>query len=521
MKNRLTMVVAGVAIAAAAIGCNNDNLTNLNKNPNSPSSVGPGPLFTRATNTSVQRFLGAGFDLRQTEFVAQHMAEVQYPSDDSYATLQGANVQVTFNGAYSAELEDLKKVVQQGDFAKNAAISGPAQVLQAWIYENLTDTWGDVPYSQALAGDSTGGSFTPAYDPQKSIYASLMSTLTRASAGMTAATGAGLGAADPIYGGDLSAWQKFSNSLHARLALRLVNVDPTTANTELKAAFTAPGGLITSNADMAQLVWPGDGIYNNPWSANFQARDDNRISLTFYNILAPASGPVDPRLPIFAQPTQADPSVYAGSPNGVGSIAGKYLKTTSRPGAIFYAGATAYGNFGSTANAKTPSYLMTYAEVAFIQAEAAERNLGGLTPGQAAAFYNAGILASMAQWGVSSSAAATYLANSSIAYKAGVAGLKQIAVQKWIALYSDGSQAWASYRQTCQPSSLKPGPAAVVLYIPRRFPYPISEISVNPANVTAAIARLGGTKQDNFGGMVYWDQPQNAPTCQDVNLNLP
>ncbi len=515
------MVAAGVVLAAAATGCGNDNLTNLNKNPNSPESVGSGPLFTRGVYTSVNRFLGAGFDLRQTSFVAQHMAEDAYPSDDTYGTLLGSNVGGTFTGAYSAELEDLKKVSQKGDAAKNPAVAEPARILSAWVYENLTDAWGDVPYSQALGGDSVGGVLTPAYDPQKSIYAGVMATLTNASTALSTASGPLIGAADPIYQGKLASWEKFSNSLHARMALRLVNVDQATADAELKKAFGAPGGVITTNADNAQLVWPGNGTYDNPWSINFQTRDDNRISLTLYNILQPTGGPTDPRLPIYAQPTQANPAVYNGQPNGTGSTATKYSKTTSRPGAIFYSGSTAYGTMGTSANAKTPSYLMTAAEVNFIEAEAAERSLGGLTPGQAAGFYQAGILASMAQWGVSTTAANAYVSDPSVVYQGGVAGLKQIAIQKWVALYGDGAQAWASFRRTCQPSTIKPGPAAVVNYVPRRFPYATGEVSVNGANVTAAALRLGGTKQDNFGGMMYWDVPQNAPTCQGVNLNLP
>ena len=89
-----------------------------------------------------------------------------------------------------------------------------------------------------------------------------------------------------------------------------------------------------------------------------------------------------------------------------------------------------------------------------IQAEAAERSLGGLTPSQAAGFYNAGITASMNQWGVTDAAAITaYLAQPAVAYKGGTAGLKQIALQKWIALYSDGGQAWFEWRRTCTPDA--------------------------------------------------------------------
>src|SRR6185312_13281028 len=151
-----------------------------------------------------------------------------------------------------------------------------------------------------------------------------------------------------------------------------------------------------SNLDNAVLKWPGDGIYNNPWAVNFASRDDDRMSKTFIDTL---NAEKDPRLQIFAMPSQANGD-YVGQPNGLTNAAAvAYSNTSSRPGAVFYPGPVPYGtgNYGGSGNAY-PSYLMTYAEVAFIQAEAAERGLGGLTQSQAAGFYNAAITASMQQW---------------------------------------------------------------------------------------------------------------------------
>ncbi len=511
---------AGLALAAGAVGCNNDSLTNLNTNPNNPTSAPPGPVFTNAARQSVSRFVGNGFDLRQTEFVAQHWAEAQYPDEDRYARLDPASTQGTWSGgtagggAYAQELKDLKGVAGAGVALKQPGTSGPALILQAWDYEYLTDTWGSIPYSAALAGDSVGGSLTPKYDTQKDIYTGLLATLTRAAADLNGATASNtLGSADPIYGGDPAAWAKFANSLRARLALRLVNVDPATADAQLKAALTDPAGVFTSNADLAQLVWPGDGIYNNPMSDNFSTRDDHRVSKTFAAFLV---GWNDPRLTVFMLPVSdsslSGPGGYAGMPNGLSaSVASTYLKTASRPGAYLWPGVTSVGTIGSALNKKNPSFLMTYAELCFIQAEAAERSLGGLTPAQAAGFYYAGINAAMAQRGVTDAAAiATYLASANVAYKGGTPGLIQIAQQKWISMVDDGAQSWAEWRRTCQPSTIAAGPAAVVNYVPRRFFYPNTEYSLNPTNVAAAVSAQGA---DNFATRIYWDtKPTAAPT---------
>ncbi len=249
---------------------------------------------------------------------------------------------------------------------------------------------------------------------------------------------------------------------------------------------------------------------DNPWAVNFKTRDDHRMSNTIMGLL---QGNSDPRLPIFALPTTADPTKYAGSPNGISparAAAGNYIINASRPGAIFYPGATAYGTFGG-AGSRYPSYVMTYADVAFIRAEAAQRGLGGLSAGQAAGFYNAAILASMAQWGVTTAAANTFLTGANVAYAGGTAGLTQIAQQRWLALFTDGGQAWAEWRRTCQPATVKPGIDASRNVVPRRFEYPVLEYTVNEANVTAAATTQGGP--DVYETRVYWDKsPTAAPT---------
>ena len=86
----------------------------------------------------------------------------------------------------------------------------------------------------------------------------------------------------------------------------------------------------------------------------------------------------------------------------------------------------------------------------------------------------------------------------------------QIAVQKWIALYTDGAQAWAEWRRTCQPSTLVPGPFAIIGTVPRRFEYSNTETSVNGSELSKAVSRQGA---DLFQTRMYWDMnPSAAPT---------
>src|SRR5205085_3843430 len=141
---------------------------------------------------------------------------------------------------------------------------GPALAMQVWDLAYMTDSFGDIPWSQALKADS--GVFAPSYDTQQAVYTAMFAQLTKAATDMAASVAGEptLSSADPIYGGDLGKWEKFANTLHARLAMRIVNVDAALANAELTKALAGPGGVFASNADNAQLKYPGDGVFDNP-----------------------------------------------------------------------------------------------------------------------------------------------------------------------------------------------------------------------------------------------------------------
>ena len=505
---RLSALITAAAATAAVSACDNSKLPTINNNPNAPTTVPAPTLFTNAVQAGVGNWLGSGYDLRNIELVVQHFAENQYISNDYYIGVNSGGANTNFVNAYRSELKDQQLVVNAGKKANDPSLWAPASIMQQWEFGYLTDNWGDVPYSQALAADSSSPILSPAYDPQQQIYSGFFAKLDSAAKGLTGVTASSLGSADQIYFGNNKEWQKFANSLRARYAMRIVNVDPATANTQLAAALA--GGVFTSNADNAQLDWPGDNIFNNPWAVNFSSRDDDRMSKTFVDTLTHYN---DPRLPIYAMHPDSLPNTYAGQPNGLSNdSAVVYSAYSSRPGVIFYPGPVAYGtgNYGGSGG-KQPSYLMTYAELLFIKAEAAERGIGGLTAGQAAGFYSQAITASMNQWGITDPSAITaYLAQPEVAYQGGTAGLKQIALQKWIALYSDGGQAWFEWRRTCVPT-LAPGPQANLSYVPRRIKYPTSEVSSNDANVQAAASRMGG---DQNSTPVWWDKTTASPTCQ-------
>lgn len=499
MKNTRLSVALLAAVAFATTACETD-LTGLNVNPNSPSldtPPPPGTIFTRAVVSTVGQVGGAGYQLSHLSLLTQQTAQTQYPDEDRYIYRAG-NIDVYFNNPYILDLMDYQAVYLVGQTSKDPSVWGPAKVMQTFGFQNMTDIFGDIPYSEALQG-TAGTTLKPKYDAQKDVYYGMLKTLTDATTAM--ASGSGLGSGDPIYAGNVAKWRKFSNALRLRLAMRMQKADAAKANAEIAAAVAAPGGLMTSNADNAALVWPGDGTFDNPWSSNFLTRDDYRMGKPLVDVLIAWS---DPRLAIYAQPTTADPTKYAGQPAGLDNTgAGSYGTLGSRIGALWYPGKTVAGTFGTTAGKTTPTYLMTFAEQNFILAEAANRGMGGVSAAAAKGYYDAGVTASITQWGGTAAQAAAYLATGNVAYKGGADGLTQILMQKWIASFTQGGEAWSDWRRTGIPAGLVPGPKAALSYIPRRMQYSTTEQAVNKESLEAAIARQGA---DAMNTRIWWDK---------------
>jgi Starch-binding associating with outer membrane len=138
MNRRILRVGTGLAFAFVAAACNSDKLTNLNKNPNSPEDVPPGPLFTNAARLSVSRWLGTAYDLRQTEWVAQHLAEVQYNDEDRYLRIHASDTEASFNGAYPGELKDFAQIIAKGTASNSPGTYAPAQAMRTWEFSYLT-----------------------------------------------------------------------------------------------------------------------------------------------------------------------------------------------------------------------------------------------------------------------------------------------------------------------------------------------------------------------------------------------
>ncbi|SDQ79682.1 Starch-binding associating with outer membrane [Chryseobacterium soldanellicola] len=344
-------------------------------------------------------------------------------------------------------------------------------LLMVYTYQNLVDTFGNIPYSQALQLDAHP---LPVYDDGATIYTSLIQKAKADVQSLT--TGSSFGVADYYYQGDISKWKKFGNSLLLKLGVAIADSNPTLAQATVIDAIAT--GVMTSTADNCQLPYQKTSPNYNPLYDALVAsgRDDYIAAAPFVNFLIVNS---DPRISSYYQLNEDDE--YVG-------------QTVGAPGEV-----DVYSRIGEFAHKPDyPGTIMNYTEVAFYLAEAAAR-WNTSTPATA---YATAVQASMNEWGVSNANITTYLA----VHPYNSANWKQsIGLQAWAAFFNQGQTSWNFYRRLDYPVLQAPTTAAQEAggKVPVRMTYPVREQSVNGTNWAAASSAIGG---DKLTTKLFWDK---------------
>ena len=470
-------------VMLTVVGCN--DFGDMNVNPNNPSVPVTASLLTGAQRSvgTLNGQVGPAATNSAPALYVQQISDVTYVEESRYKT-----VNFNYSGWYTGPLNSFQQIINLNTdadtkvaaaaYGSNANQIATARIMKAYVFQWLTDRWGDIPYSQALKGVEN---FSPAFDKQQDIYNDLFKEWKEAAAqfdGGTTVKG------DIILNGNIARWKKFANSLRLIAALRISEADAAKGATEFKAAMA--DGVLASNADNVQYKYLSDLNNENPLYNNYQTtnRKDFGVSDTFIGYLQKVN---DPRLPFIAAKNNL--GEYRGVPYAVFPVTWK---------------AQDISLIAPTLSAQTaPLNILTYAQVMFAQAEAAYR---GWISDDAKTLYEAAIQASMKQWMGSSytdEAYTAYIAQPEVAYDQANA-LERIGNQRWIALFFQGTEAWNSWRRTGFP---KLTPAASPLNggteIPVRLAYPVTANTLNQDNYKEVVARQG---EDDQYTPVWWDK---------------
>ncbi|MBB6109329.1 Starch-binding associating with outer membrane [Mucilaginibacter lappiensis] len=529
MKKRLiySCLLAGATLMA---GCTK-NFDKINTDPTKVTGALFNPNFLMAQAQIQFSNLGYGQLLYQSMW-SQALASTYdyYGNGDKYVyrgSFDSYKANLWNNGYNASTLIDEMKNLIKGNATYNN-LDNCGTIMRMMILERVTDTHGDVPFSQE--GQAKAGIFTPVFDSQQSIYASMLDQLDKATAALDASQAGPT--SDLFYGGNIAQWKKLGYSLMLRAAMRLTKVDATTAQKYAEKAYA--GGTMSSIADNAKVKADYTNGNGNADAGSLLVTDDFREVRWGKTLFDYMNSTNDPRINAIGEISAGTGKkanetevagilpvgIQVGMPNGydLGGGATDISKASNYPGTspadptVTNDAPAPVGNYSRPKFAVYDdrnrfNYLLTYGETELLLAEASTRNWN---TGTAATHFSNALTADMqtvGQFGTTSVNAAdiaTYVA----AHPLNPAtAMQQINMEYYVetATVFNFIETWCNWRRSGYPVlTAVVYPNQFATSIPRRVPYPVTLPSTNGANYTAAVAKLSGG--DTFTARVYWDK---------------
>ena len=397
-----------------------------------------------------------------------------------------------------------------------------AQILKISAWHKATDMFGPIPYKEAGKG-----LITVPYDSQEEVYKSMFKELSDAIEVLTKYADNGnsklLPNADAVYAGDVHKWVVYANSLMLRLAMRVYYADAALSKQYALQAVNHSYGVMKTKDDEAKMERGASLEFKNNLDVLINQYNECRMGSS---MLAYLGGYQDPRLPKYFNTSTVSQAVtvgtygkYSGVPTGHDVSSNDAFRDSSRP----------------AITSTTPTYWMRASEVYFLLAEAALH--GFAVGGTAESLYEKGIEMSFEENGIASSEVADYMSSglkpSAYSFHLTNPGvnvdvpavteattawsgtdeekLEKIMIQKWIALYPNGQEAWTEYRRTGYPklhstiTNYSNGEVDSEVGIRRmRFPTNKSTSAEDIANLESARKLLRGGL-DKAGTRLWWD----------------
>ena len=490
---KIKIFVAVLVVATSLCAC--DNLESLNENPNNPTSVYPSLLLPKVCQDAFYRGTDGMY------------ADKMVVQTDGHNSEQFFEWNKGSFGTYDNQLLQVTKMNEEANKLGKTEYDGLYHFFRAYYFYNLTLTFGDIPYTEALKGEKAG-LFSPKYDKQETVFAGILDELEKANEELEqVASEKTVISGDIIYDGDAKKWQKLVNSFRLKVLMTLSHKS-VVGNHQIKDEFLEVSKLplMSGIADNGQLIYKdqADNRYpqfNAQWSGFYMDK-------TFIEKLAERK---DPRLFLYALPTNeaanagkkvTDFSAYAGGDptvpygNNIDLVkSGKISQINSRY---------------RTNPTGEPTILMGYAELQQILAEAVVR---GWIQGDAKQYYENGVKASFdwyhtyagdySQY-VTDAAASAYLQGDKVKWNDQLSNeqkIERIIFQKYcVSFFQGGWDPFFEHLRTGYPefAHLADNP------IPYRWMYPDTENKYNTQNVEEAVKSQFGENNDKITAMPWW-----------------
>jgi hypothetical protein len=478
MKKKYLLLLVLVASFTACT----DKFEEFNTDVKNPAIVQGESLFSNAQRLMARQISSTNVNRNIFKLVSQYWTECTYIDEANYDLTNRSIPDNIFNQYYIGFLKDFQEAALLIEATTPTSTVGETEktnklaiieLLNVYAYQNLVDIFGDIPYSGAMNITN----ISPKYDDAATIYQDLITRIDNALSDLDASQGS-FGSADLIYGGDVDLWKKFGNSLKLKIGITLADANATLAKTTVEAAVAA--GVFETNVDNALFPFL-TAVHTNPLYEDIiqSGRNDFVPANTIVDIMNDLS---DPRRPFYFTKFG---DVYLGGSYGYES---PYSLYSHIPDAI--------------SAPDFPGILMTYDEVLFYEAEAAAR--GFSVGGTVEDLYNGAITASILFWGGTETDATAYLAQPTVAYATATGTYQEkIGTQAWIAFYTRGLEGYTEWRRMDYPIFNIASLITTYDEIPIRFPYPVSEQTLNKVSYTAAASAIGG---DLISTKIFWDK---------------
>jgi hypothetical protein len=486
----------------------------VNTSPNDLPTTISNYVFSGALYTTAYNYWGDNGTGNRSNEIGAYFAG-QWTQSTSYilvTTIFGygyTNTDFNFWDDMYNNLEDYQYVIDNAAKDNQKFLIGPSKVMQAMVYQNLVDMYGNIPYTDALKGLN---SLAPKFDNQKTVYESLITLLDSAIANIKANTWVVQKSSDIVFAGNSTNWIKFANSLKLRILMRQSRITgrDTYIIPEINKAVAEGTGFLTTEAG-ANPGFQAQAGKQNPFYDRWgydpagTTRSLGRFPRTtkfLFDMLVANNDTFRIKRLMYA----------VGGENGNSPGTSNAVENISNYKPVVYGAGSGYSGPSTSAmgpsmivkNSYKPVILMTAAEVQFLMAEAKERFPLVTLPNTSQSYYEQGVRESFRLLGVPN---ATTNANTLLAsgkpdadWVASTDKLRAIAIQKWIALDNyNGLEAWSEYRKTGYPVIPQSLAVSDPLKRPVRIYYPSTELGSNEANVLAQ-----GTI-NVFTSRLFWD----------------
>lgn len=526
LKSIIYGMATGAILLGSTVSCTND-FEEINTDPNKMNvgELHPSGMFEALFHGMARQ--QTSYTYSWNDELAQFTANTGLGSQNVHRYLIIDTNWSSFWNNYAKYGANAVHMYQLAEKYEDNACKAMAMTIKAYLMSNLTDLFGDIPYTEAFRNNE--GIMTPKFDSQKEVYQAIFADLEKANELYAEKPEFDKPTIDLMYNGDMSLWRKFNNSLYLRLLMRVSGRDSEMGvSRKIQEIVNNPSDypLISSNAESAMIHNTGvDPYYNffrpiNKTKSDFTTSSyhitQNFINLTLLS--AGADTEEDPRLTIWAEPAN-EATGWKGTVAGCHPTDQKVIDAN-----------TSRLNYDVLVQDNAPAYLLDYSEVEFCLAEAAIK--GMIEGGEAAArsHYEKAVTASCLKWGqldylpaevadkirMDQNVIDEFLSGKLAGWDQNDDKVALIANQKYLSLFWVGFEAYHELRRTSYPRVIiGPGTAFNDYELPQRMGYPSTTMGTNGDNAKEALQRMGG--ENTMRTPVWWSYKAihgNFPTSE-------